>query len=173
MDYQRNGADLMGAVSHMALVMVRRPLLIVNPNAFAKIGDMTANGGLAALFDGVTVRVHTTAAEKASNTGYGGLNLGALFAISKAVLYASSDVAFNGTTGSAAPTLTLYAKTTAPATATDGTSLATVTSSGAAADIQTLISSDQSTLYQYVWATISGGVSGAVDCAQMQFTIMS
>lgn len=164
----------MPGVSHMALIgSTRRALQVANPNSYTKFGDMTISGGLAGAFDGITVQVNTACAEKTANTGYVGLDLGTAFQIVKVVAYSASNTGFNGSgTATPAPTLSIRGSNVAVVTpSTDGVLLVSQVSNGVIADVVTLTSTDQTSYYRYVWAYVSGGSSGAISIAELQFTI--
>lgn len=134
---------------------------LIDTSTLTKIGNMTTNG-IAYLFDGST----GTNAYSAATTGYAGVALSASTKIS----YAEIDSQTNGFDASGSTTsitLKLYGKTgSVPSSGTDGTLLCTV---GPFTDVnslntKTLTSSDQTTLFDYVWIYVSTGVwSAAVE----------
>lgn len=137
----------------------------------AAIGDMTSSGGNAAAFDGVFVQNYASGALKTSSggiaigpaaltlTSYVGKNYSGASnqKIQQATLYPSSDYGFvaYGYTGSRAPvlatTFNLRAKASAPASSSDGTLLGTSGPMGNSFSAVTVVSSDQSTAWAYVW----------------------
>lgn len=141
------------------------------------IGDMTSSGGIAAPFDGVfsksvgssAVKVVTggflSPGDAVINTSFVGKNytLATPQAIQQATIYPSTDFGFGlitmvigGSDTGVLPifTLRLRAKNTAPVSATDGTLLGSSTFSGSSV-ATTIISSDQTTTWNYVWVEIN------------------
>lgn len=140
------------------------------------IGDMTAYSGITAAFDGVFVKaLPATAAKQSINgiiaantpTGIGGY-VGKNFSgatpqkISQATIYSSTNYGFGFNQFTVAGTnvgvnmtfvLNLRAKSTAPASSSDGTLLGTTTFTGAFQNI-TIPSNDQVTAWNYVWVEV-------------------
>lgn len=139
----------------------------------ASIGDMSSGGGLAALFDGNFTQIASASAEKTVTGGptlpttitlssYGGKNYSAASdqSIASVTVYPSTDqgLAFGTYQGNLVvvplvPTITLNlrGKATLPASASDGTLLGT---SGPISNVTapvTVVSSDQTTAWKYVW----------------------
>ena len=141
------------------------------------IGDFSAGGGLTAGFDGNTAQTPAAGARKTGNsTGYIGKNHGSsVYKLSSAKVYpctASGDPAGFANDGTTF-TLTLYGKATAPASATDGTSLGTTGSISIAAALQTITSSDTTTAYQYFWVAFTGGAGGgSFYCSEVEFYVL-
>lgn len=135
------------------------------------IGDMTANGGLAAAFDGVTSQIGTSSALRSSTSNaYCGKNYSSTpQKIGKALIYGSSDTGYLGS-GISSGTAYLYAKASSPASYNDGTLLGQVTiaSDADATDMKTIISGDQNTSWNYVWIALVGNTSGALFLAEVQ-----
>lgn len=132
--------------------MIQAPT-VIPPNA-AVIGDFATTGNLN---DGILVAVSGSCSTRTGTTGYAGWNFGESVKVISARIYGSSDLGlFDVRT---AGTLKLYASNTAPASSSNGTLLATLVVTDAANVIATLTSSDQTTLYQYVWVefTPTGG----------------
>jgi hypothetical protein len=125
------------------------------------IGDMTAQGGLAGAFDGSTA---TVAARSTSTPGYVGKNYSsAPKKISKVTVQSQNSAAgFDGTSAASNINITLYGKNgDAPSNGTDGTPLGTT---GSFADAtgpvtKTITSSDQATLWDYVWVYITSSAA--------------
>lgn len=140
----------------------------------ASIGDMTGGGGLAAAFDGILSQVATACAEKIQTAGvtlqqtltlrsYVGKNYTAASdqVIGQAIVYPSSDsgIAFGSMVGGGGVTipfttsivLNLRGKASAPASATDGTLIGTSGSIANTTAPVTIISTDQTTAWKYVW----------------------
>ena len=130
------------------------------------IGDMTANGGLAAAFDGTTSQTGSACAAKSFSsvsegdtlTNYVGKNyFGASSQIiQQGTLWPASDFGFdsrNGGTTTDSVTINLRAKASAPASSSDGTLLGTATVTNSTAPV-TIVSNDQATSWNYVWFEI-------------------
>lgn len=117
-------------------------------------GDMTANGGLAAAFDGTTNSDSSVCALKATATSsYCGKAFSAAQKIARVDTYGSNNAGYLSVNQST--TITIYGKSSSPANATDGTVLGSTTFTDTNATQQKQIACDASTAYQYVWATIS------------------
>ncbi|MFQ5625419.1 MAG: hypothetical protein ACE5FM_02065 [Methyloligellaceae bacterium] len=73
------------------------------------IGDLTGNGGLAALFDGETVETAANAAVNASATGFGGKDWGAgvTHKVTRFDAWGSSDFGFTSSPGEPTINITL------------------------------------------------------------------
>lgn len=139
------------------------------------IGNLTANGGLAAAFDGVTSQSYAACARSVNTTdtsGWIGKNYsGGAKRLDHVTFWGSNDVGLNGANGGASTvTLRLRAKNgSAPASRTDGTLLATygpvVDPNGHTA---TMVSSDKATAWDYVWLDYE---TNGVGCymAEVQF----
>lgn len=140
----------------------------------SNIGDMVANGGLAAAFDGITSQVAAACAASAATSAYVGRHFGGgAQAIGSVTVYPSSDGGFSGGLASTV-ILNLYAKNTAPASATDGTLLGTSGSFTDGLAAKTILSNSAAS-WNYVWVQISfvfGGVPGdsasQATCAELQ-----
>lgn len=142
------------------------------------IGDMTAQGGLAASFDGTTSAAQNTSGVSQTpgnvTSSYVGKNYSAVGAhgVSKVIAYGSTDGGFNNNLGTV--TLTLYGKNGSnPSNATDGTSLGSVNFTDVSNQSagKTITSGDTVTLYDRFWVTISSG-TGAYKFAELQFYLM-
>jgi hypothetical protein len=145
----------------------------------ANIGDMTAGGGIAAAFDGIISQTSTASALKQnSRSGAGTLGfityVGRNFSaasdqkIASVTIFPPTDsgiagvFASGGGGGSIADcTAYLYGSATLPANATNGTLLGQVivpsvvpTFSFAGLNPVTIVSSDQTTAWKYVWVAI-------------------
>lgn len=141
--------------------------ILLYPSGGTRIGDLTAAGGLAAAFDGTTSQAAAAAASKTSATsGYVGKTLDVAQTCKKVKIYPSSN---NGFSDQATVTITLYGKQgTAPANATDGTSLGTTGSISDTTSMQTINSSNTATEYDHLWVTITQS-SGIIYVAEVQF----
>lgn len=128
------------------------------------IGNMTVNGGLAAAFDGNTAQADAAACRGAGATDrYVGKTMAASHAISRVIVYPTTDNGYNGAIGlgSSAGDIRLYGKVGVPANATDGTLLGTATAvNNATSGSTTITSSDQITSYSNVWVNFNS--TGAV-----------
>lgn len=136
------------------------------------IGTLTANGGLAAAFDGSTNQVTSACALKASpgTLSYIGKNYSASAqVISQAKVYGSSDTGYSGS--GVTTTFNLRGSQTSPANSADGILLGSV---GPIEDVQatnsqTIASNDTSTAWNYVWIElVISGASAAV-MAEVEF----
>lgn len=128
------------------------------------IGDMTGGGGLSAAFDGVISTIASASAEAATTTriltSYVGKDYSGASdqTIAQAVVYPATDTGLASVpAGGSLPVsissvvLNLRGKASLPTTSADGTLLAT---SGAIANTTapvTLVSTDQTTAWKYVW----------------------
>ena len=137
------------------------------------IGDMTAGAGLTAAFDGNTNQAAAAGASKAATTScYVGRNFVALggMRVNQAIVYGSNDA---GYVVGANPTvtLTLYGNTSAPGSATDGTSLGSTSFTDTANESgnpRTITSSDTATLWNYVWVNVTHTGSATTNVAELQ-----
>jgi hypothetical protein len=158
------------------------------------IGSMTANGGVAAAFDGTLSKSNSTCAAYGEDisfpssditiSGYIGKDYSASpQQISSATYYPASDLGYcHGFVIGAATvgrvTLNLRASQTVPATASSGTLLGTGTFTVNNTSALSIDSSDTSTAWNYVWIEVvaewqGGGFFPAGDyfiyCSQVQF----
>jgi hypothetical protein len=146
----------------------------ISPGGFPTIGNMTSGGGLAAAFDGVLSKVLASTCSLQHLNGPDGLNhvyndyvglnfTGTPKAISSVVLYPSSDHQFEFVNNQRAvyPTsFYLRAKATAPASSSDGTVIGFLALDAVNTGIPvTLISSDQTTTWNYVWIEVVSSVT--------------
>lgn len=140
----------------------------------ANIGDMTTAGGLSAAFDGVLPKTGsvsarlTSGARPSSFTSYVGKNYSGATdqKIAFAVINSASDIDFcqaNFSSNIAVINFTfnLRAKQTLPASASDGTLLGTTGVLPTGRGTRTIVSTDATTAWKYVWIEmISTTVSG-------------
>lgn len=132
---------------------------LISGGTGTNIGDMTANGGLAAAFDGDTTESSGACAGKGGNTdtGYVGKNYTASpNQVASCIVYGSNNIGFVDT-GADAITITLYGKNgSVPANASDGTSLGTVGFNNSADESagRSITSSDPNTFWDYIWVKI-------------------
>jgi len=127
----------------------------------ASIGDMTSGGGLAAAFDGVFSQAASASAELSRSisgvsvlTSYVGKNYSAASdqAIQQATLYPSNDGGFAIAAGSTISiTFNLRGKASLPASSSDGTLLGTSGTISNTFSAVTIVSTDQTTAWKYVW----------------------
>jgi hypothetical protein len=132
---------------------------LINDSSLSRIGSNTSSF----IYDGLSAVGVSSCSQVASNTSWFGNNLGSAKKISKAILYGSNSQGFaqGSTSGffnichafAGQFTAYLYGKTSAPASATDGTllgstSFTTVADESGGREIQ---SSDTTNTYQYVW----------------------
>lgn len=122
----------------------------VNLSTVNTIGNMTANGGLAAAFNGAYVQAQAAGAGRAAADGYVGLNYTARQIVGGFLVWPSSDQGF-AVGGSGNVTLDLYGNTALPASATDGTLLKTVNIADQTTGPVAVIPDYNVTGYQYVW----------------------
>jgi hypothetical protein len=132
------------------------------------IGNMTSNGGLAAAFDGNTNQNAGASAERlAATTAYVGKTPASAKRVFKFDAYGANNFGYQGNNDST--TLTLYGKTgSAPASATDGTAIGSVTfTDTSTANMQSVTSTDNETLWDHIWMTISHGSAVGNWCAEL------
>lgn len=156
-----------GAVAGSDAVVVDRTLGV-------NIGDMTANGGLAASFDGDTVQsqANSSARSGTPSTCYVGKN----FTGPGGSTIAAAQLVFpSNWSTTATMTIRLYGKATLPANSTDGTLLGTTTAeagSGGVASkfpITVVTSNDDTTVFNYFWVTLSGTATATVYVSEVTF----
>jgi hypothetical protein len=130
---------------------------LLNDSALARIGSVTSSF----LYDGLSSVTTGSCAQITGGSGWFGNNLGSAKKISKAIIYGSSDSGYNqGANGAFCAKTTgtytayLYGKTSAPASATDGTLLGQINFTGGTLNEsggREITSSDTTNTYQYVW----------------------
>lgn len=137
------------------------------------IGNLTAQDGLAAAFDGDTTQTYVQSAARVSVTdAYVGKNYSsAPKRIAKATVYGSTDQGYLHSS-SASVTITLYGKnSSAPSNGTDGTSLGSITFNDTSDEStgRDITSNDQSTQWDYVWVYIDIASGSAIHiCSELQ-----
>lgn len=136
------------------------------------IGDLTGNGGLAAIFDGTTSQADAACGRAVSVTSaYAGKNYSSSpKKISKVICHGGNNTGF-WHTGAPGTTLDLYGKNGgAPSNSTDGTLLGTLsftdTSNESAG--RTVTSTDTLTTWDYVWVRVSED-GAALTCYVAEF----
>lgn len=145
----------------------QKELILIDRTAGTNIGDLTANGGLAAAFDGSTSQAGSACAAKASATGYIGKTLAGSKIFGQAIVYGSNNFGWSGTTSNSI-TINIRGKTGgAPSGPTDGTVVGTITFTETANESggRTISSSDLSTAWAHLWADISTG--NVIRCAEI------
>jgi len=135
------------------------------------IGDMTAQGGLAAAFDTVTVQTSPNSAVKTGGTGgYIGKTVSPAVNFGRAIIYGSSNDGFDNA-GANTITINIRGKNgAAPTSRTDGTIIGTSSFTDASDSApHTVDSTDIITAYDHIFADISssaGGLYWAI-CAEL------
>lgn len=118
-------------------------------------GDMTANGGLAASFDGTTSTASASCSHRASTTSaYIGKAFSVAQNISRVDTYGSNNSGYGGSNNTL--TFTVYGKNGAPSNATDGTAIGSISFTDADSTQQKSIPCNASTAYTHVWVNITG-----------------
>lgn len=162
----------MAGASFMALVAKGgRVETLIDRTTGTNIGNMTLQGGLAAVFDGVTNQVAAAVAGTSGVAGYVGKQFGAGKALSRVVVNGSNNVGYVNTGTTTSVTITLYGKNGAPANGSDGTSLGSITFNQNAVDESAgrqITSTDTVTTYTHFWVFINGGAN-STECAEATF----
>lgn len=115
------------ALNGQDATLTPKQLVLIDRTAGTNIGNMTANGGLAAAFDGTTNAVHSSCAAQSVGDGWVGKTLASAKIFGRAIVYGSNN---RGFVFGSNPTVTLYIRGkngSAPSSETDGTILGTVT----------------------------------------------
>lgn len=136
---------------------------LVDRTTGTNIGNMTAFGGLAGAFDGVTNQAHTGCAQAATADGYVGKTYSAGKLISKAIVSGSNNLGYSNTPGGSV-TLTIMGKNGTPASASDGTSLGLITfnDSGTDESAGRTITASGSTSYTSIWIRCQPSVANSI-----------
>lgn len=137
------------------------------------IGNMTAGGGLAAGFDGNNSQAAGTGPRFSGQVGWIGKTMAAPHPISRIQCYPSNNLGYHN---NANPTITirLYGKSgAAPANATDGIMLGSISFADTNTGPQTVTSSDTSTPYDHVWAYIDIGSVNLVELSELVIYVMT
>jgi hypothetical protein len=132
-------------------------------SGMTSIGNMTGGGGLATVFDGDLTETFATSATRSGSGNYVGKTMTEPTAIVSAVVYGSDDQGFiSGSNPSV--TLDLYGKQgAAPANATDGTIIGTVTFTDTADESAgRSITSDSAVLWDHVWITQNANLNTGI-----------
>ncbi|MDO8608504.1 MAG: hypothetical protein Q7R40_18385 [Phaeospirillum sp.] len=135
----------------------------------AAFGDMIDLGGLAGAFDGVTSAGHTSCAAKNAVTQcFVGKAFLAAQSIGKVVVYGPNNYSWD-TYNTGPVTISIYGKSSAPASAADGILLASQSISSTAAN-QVATFSFAPASYQYVWVEMTKGSAMQYGCiAEVQY----
>ena len=134
-------------------------LAVIDRTAGTNIGDLTETGGLAAAFDGVTSQAAAACATKFSESQvYIGKTLALRQRFGRAVVYGSNNVGLSSDN----PSITINARGkqgSAPANATDGTILGTITFTDTADESAGRIidSTDLMTEWDHLWVEMTSG----------------
>lgn len=135
------------------------------------IGNMTGGGGNAVAFDGDNNQ-SSGAANRSATSGYVGKDwgVGNSYTLTGVKVWGRNDAGYSD--GGASVTIAVYGSDAAPASATDGTLLATVVTGLADANNanpqEKLSGFDIDTAYRYHWAAVTNG-SGNVYFAEVEF----
>lgn len=146
----------------------------IDPSTGTPIGNMTANGGLAAAFNGTQGNESQSAEGFVSGSIvhtdlYVGLSFGSGLAVTSAVVYPSTDKGFGyyGNSQLSYPTLTLrlYGSNSSPTSGTNGTLLGSTSvpayTSKSQRNAFTINSTDQTTTYTHIWVTLDADTAGS------------
>ena len=144
---------------------------LINPTGLTTIGDMT-NASNA--FDG-NVRDNVNATKSTTTTAYIGLDIGSGLdeVINKVVIF-PSQFEFDGTgyvddANDMNITVTLYGSNSAPASATDGTSIGSGTITVINFSVFELESTDTTNEYRYVWVNMVPASTANFTISEVQF----
>lgn len=134
----------------------------VSQSAGTNIGNMTANGGLAAAYD--STRAQSAAASAAAGMGtnaYIGKQLAASKIISRVRVFGSNNNGFISGGALSSVTINLYASNSSPANSTDGTLIGTLTFTNTTDESagRDVYSNDLTNAWAYVWVQL--GTIGA------------
>lgn len=144
------------AIAALLLAAKSRTEVLVDRTLGTNIGNMTGNGGLAAVFDGTTSQGFASCAQSGSGVGYVGKTHSSAKIFSRATIYGANNLGFSGSNNSC--TLEIYGKNgSAPASSTDGTLIGTVTftDTGDESAGRAITSTDTSTAYLHWWCRIN------------------
>lgn len=154
----------------------RAAAALIDRTTGTNIGNMTANAGINAAWDGNTNQNSAASACSTNNTpgiGYCGKTFAVPTALSSVDTYGSNDQGYV-TSGNPSTTLELYGKTgAAPSSATDGTLLGSVTFTDTANESgapRTITSSDVTTYWDHGWVRVLQASGGGSRLAEIQMT---
>lgn len=146
----------------------------IDASALTKFGDMTAQAGLAAAFDGETSETATNTASKtlggsSPGTGYVGFELATATVFAGAIVYGASNGGFMSQNN--AMTLNIYGSNSTPSTSSDGTLLGTsgefTDTSDGSGGIE-IESNGNLNRFTHFWVEyVRGAVSGNFYCAEL------
>lgn len=162
---QFGGGDILPPVSG------RGPASLIDRTTGTNIGNMTNNGGLAAVFDGVTSQSGPNSAQNFSGgSGYAGKTVAAPTAVDFVNVYGGSN---QGYVAGANPSVTINLRGkngAAPSGPTDGDLLGTT---GSFTDTNTtnmkvIDSADKNTVYDHVFVEISQATNDAPCLAELE-----
>ena len=142
-------------------------LILIDRTAGTNIGNMTANGGLAAAFDGTVVQAATLGAGADNVVScYVGKTLAAPKVFGQAEVHSSSNQGYWSTNVST--TLNIRGKAgAAPANAADGTVVGTTTFTDGGAAIKTIDSTDLVTAWDHLWVELIDNAAGGTNDARV------
>jgi hypothetical protein len=146
---------------------------MISAAAGSNIGNMTADGGLAAAFDGNLNQDFGACCTRVAANGYVGKNDSAApKTVGSAIVYSGTN-GFDGVSTANTITISLYGKASAPASGTDGTLLGSVTLSGETNVYQSveIPSSNTTTAWAYRWIyiTTTQATSPQVNISEVRF----
>lgn len=142
---------------------------LIAPTGGTNFGNMTGGGGLAAAFDSNTSQPYTAACWAGWGTSnYVGKHWTAATAVGSVKVYPTSDA---GLASSTNLVIRLYGKSgSAPASETDGTLLGTTpTFSGDDKLVKTIVSTDTTTTWDYVWINFRPTTHNDCYASEVQF----
>lgn len=147
---------------------------LIDRTTGTNIGDVTENGGLAAVFDGITSQSGADGARKSSATfAYFGKTTAVPTALESVIAFGSNNLGFVNNINPST-TLDLYGKQgSAPANSTDGTIIGTTTFTDTADESagRSIACSDQATYWDHVWVRLSqAGAANNILVAELQMT---
>lgn len=151
----------------------RGPLVDITTGG-TNIGNLTINGGLAALFNNVNpATVANSAALGTATSAWGGKTFAAPTIVEQATAYGSSDNGFVFGAGAANVTVTLYGKQgAAPANGTNGTVLGTAGPTADAVNLaMNIVSTDQNTAWDHSWINVVHNIAATtIAVAELDMT---
>lgn len=138
------------------------------PLAGDAIGNMTAAGGLAAIYDGDTSKTAAEGAMRGGTSGFYGRHLPVPLPLLKVEVWPSSDAGFSTTTGNI--TFELRGSNSAPnADGSNGTLLVQTVVADTTSGPVTITSADVDTAYSYLWVRLQDLGASNIYLAQAKF----
>lgn len=137
------------------------------------IGNMTANGGLAAAFDNITSQNNAASANSnpSAQAGWVGKNFSSapqrIYAVN---VYGSTDYGYD--TSSAATNIVMQLRATngsPPSSSTDGVLLGTTSTADANGIVKSIFSSDTETKWDYLWVYLTSDTLSYMSVAEVDF----